>query len=168
MRLYFDISTMRLCLFSIHIIPILHTQSFRRHGAALINKNIQLNMDSFREESAFNKNAAFEINGHHTEILLHKFQNRFLLFITQYGKLNNIFSVSNDVAVSGFAQEDSFNITHKFGMTSDEIECSIKYLMNNIRLAGFDNRMEVVFCLGLKEYNGKILRAITEAVNMLV
>lgn len=120
------------------------------------------------EEKAFHRNAAFDIEGHHTEILLHKFQNRYLLFVTQYEKINNIFTVSNDVAVSGFAQDDSFTIKHKFGATTDEIECGINAILKNVRLPGFDKQMEVVFCLGLKKYNFKVLQAISAALNTLV
>lgn len=118
-------------------------------------------------QKAFAHSEAYNIDGVHTEIVLHKFTNRYLLIVTQYEKLNNIFVACNDTAVSGVVRNRSLNIKHQFGMTTDEIECGIQFLLTNIQLPNFDKDMEVVVCLGLKEYNGKILRQITSVLNRL-
>lgn len=118
-------------------------------------------------QKAFAHSEAYNIDGVHTEIVLHKFTNRYLLIVTQYEKLNNIFVACNDTAISGVVRNRSLNIKHQFGMTTDEIECGIQFLLTNIQLPNFDKDMEVVVCLGLKEYNGKILRQITSVLNRL-
>lgn len=116
----------------------------------------------------FAHSEAYEINGIHTEFLLHKFTNRYLLIITQYEKLNNIFIACNDIALSGVLNSSrSLNVNHQFGLTTDEIESGIRFLLNNIQLPNFDKDMEVVVCLGLKEYNGKILKQILSILNRL-
>lgn len=122
---------------------------------------------SSKVQKPFLHSQAFEINGIHTEILLHKFTNRYLLIITQYEKINNVFTVSNDIALSGIIKNRSLNIKHQFGMTIDEIECGIQCILNNIQLSGFDKDMECIVCLGLKEYNGSILKQVTTALNSL-
>lgn len=110
---------------------------------------------------------AYEINGFHTEIVLHKFVNRYLLIITQYEKLNNIFTAFNDFSVTGTMKNQSLDIKHQFGMTNDEIECGIRFLLSNIQTPMLKNDVEVVICLGLKEYNGKILKQLADVVNQL-
>lgn len=118
-------------------------------------------------QKAFSHSEAYNIDGIHTEIVLHKFTNRYLLIVTQYEKLNNVFVACNDTAVSGVIRNRSLNIKHQFGMTTDEIECGIQFLLTNMQLPNFDKDMEVVVCLGLKEYNGKILKQITSVLNRL-
>lgn len=117
--------------------------------------------------SPFAHSEAYEINGVHTEILLHKFTNRYLLIITQYEKLNNIFIACNDIALSGVVNSRALSVNHQFGLDTDEIESGIRFLLNNIQLPDFDKDMEVVVCLGLKEYNGKILKQILSILNRL-
>lgn len=90
-----------------------------------------------------------------------------MLVITQYEKLNNVFVACNDTAVSGVVTNRFVNVTNKFGMTTDEIECGIRFLLTNIDLPNFDKDMEVVVCLGLKEYNGKILKQLLSIINQL-
>lgn len=124
-------------------------------------------MSGTAAQKPFDHSEAYEINGIHTEFLLHKFTNRYLLIITQYEKLNNIFIACNDVALSGIVNSRSLNVKHQFGLTTDEIESGIRFLLNNIQLPGFDKDMEVVVCLGLKEYNGKILKQILKVLNGL-
>lgn len=124
-------------------------------------------MSSITSQKPFAHNEAYSINGVHTEILLHKFTNRYLLIITQYEKLNNVFTAYNEVALSGVVRDRQLNIKHQFGMTTDEIECGIRFLLTNMQLPNFDKDMEVVVCLGLKEYNGKILKQITSILSKL-
>lgn len=124
-------------------------------------------MSSATAQKAFAYSEAYEINGVHTEILLHKFTNRYLLIITQYEKLNNVFTTCNDVALSGVVKSRSLSIKHQFGMTTDEIESGIRFLLTNIQRPDFDKDLEVVVCLGLKKYNGKILKQIVNIVNQL-
>lgn len=124
-------------------------------------------MSSITSPKPFAHSEAYSINGVHTEILLHKFTNRYLLIITQYEKFNNVFTACNEVALSGVVRNRQLNIKHQFGMTTDEIECGIRFLLTNIQLSDFDKDMEVVVCLGLKEYNGKILKQITSILGQL-
>lgn len=124
-------------------------------------------MNSAASQTPFAYSEAYKINGVHTEIILHKFANKYMLIITQYEKLNNIFTACNDVAVSGVTKDGYVNVKNKFGMTTDEIECGIRFLLTNIELPNFDKDMEVVVCLGLKEYNGKILKQIGSVLNRL-
>lgn len=124
-------------------------------------------MCKFVAQKPFAHSEAYEIDGIHTEILLHKFTNQYLLVITQYEKLNNVFIACNDIALSGIVNSRSLTVKHQFGLDTDEIECSIRYLLNNIQLPNFDKDMDVVVCLGLKEYNGKILKQISSVLNGL-
>lgn len=124
-------------------------------------------MSVTESKKAFAHSEAYSINGTHTEILLHKFTNKYLLIVTQYEKLNNVFVACNDIALSGIVQNRSINVKHQFGMTNDEIECGIRFLVTNLQLPNFDRDMDIVVCLGLKEYNGKILKQVVSVLNRL-
>lgn len=116
---------------------------------------------------AFDYIEAHDINGVHTEILLHKFANKYLLIITQYEKLNNVFVACNDIVFSGLMENRSLHLKHQFGMTTDEIECGIRYLLAKINLKTFKNEFDVIICLGLKKYNAAILKLIEGILNKL-
>lgn len=124
-------------------------------------------MTDISKPSLFTFSEAYEINGVHTEIVLHKFTNRHLLIVTQYGKLNNVFTACNDVSIAGVVRNQSLDIKHQFGMTTDEIECGIRFLLSNVQTPHFIKDREVVICLGLKEYNGNTLKQIAGALNRL-
>lgn len=116
---------------------------------------------------AFNYTEAYEINGIHTEIVFHTFANKHLLIITQYEKLNNLFVACNDVAFSGNMHSGSLDVKHQFGAATDEIECGVRFLLKRINPPGFNQSFNVVVCLGLKEYNGPVLRALEGILNKL-
>ncbi|XP_031638591.1 uncharacterized protein LOC116350794 [Contarinia nasturtii] len=118
-------------------------------------------------QKPFAHSEAYKINGIHTEILLHKFTNKYLLIITQYEKVNNVFIACNDVALTGIVQNRSLNVKHQFGVITDEVECGVRFFLTNMQLPNFDKDMDVVVCLGLKEYNGTILRQIASVLSRL-
>lgn len=126
-------------------------------------------MTEILNQKPFAFSEAYEINGTHTEIILHKFVNKYFLIVTQYEKLNNVFSAAKDFSVSGDVRDQSFEIKHNFGMTSDDIECGIRFLLTNIQSPHFrfDSNMNVSVCLGLKEYNSKFLKQIISVINRL-
>lgn len=107
--------------------------------------------------SAFDYAEAHKVNGIHTEIVLHRFANKHLLFITQFERLNNILVACNELAFNGIMRSNSLNVKHLFGTTSDEIECGIKFLLSNTTL-DLNKDTDVVICLGLKEYGPKVLK----------
>lgn len=124
-------------------------------------------MAEVSKQNSFAFSEAYEINGVHTEIVLHKFSNRHLLIVTQYEKLNNIFIACNDISIAGVVKNQSLDIRHQFGMTTDEIECSIRFLLSNIQSPHINKDIEIIVCLGLKEYNGKFLKQIASVLNRL-
>lgn len=118
--------------------------------------------------NAFDVSEAYIINGIHTEILWHKFANKCLLFITQYEKLNNVYVASKDMAFSGVLINHSLTIKHLFGTSSDEIDCGVRYLLSKSKLVPtIQNDLEIVVCLGLKEYNPAIVKQITGALDTI-
>lgn len=107
--------------------------------------------------SAFDYAEAHKVNGLHTEIVLHRFANKYLLFITQFERLNNILVACNELSLNGIVRNNSLNVKHLFGTTNDEIECGVKFLLNKTSL-DLNNDVDIVICLGLKEYGPKILK----------
>lgn len=111
-------------------------------------------------QSAFNKVTACTINSIHTDFVCHKFANKHLILVTQYEKIGNIFVASNEIAFSGIINSQSLCVNHKFGKTTDEIECAIQYLLSNLQLGSGGKDLDIVICLTLKEYSRAILTEI--------
>lgn len=107
--------------------------------------------------SAFDYAEAHKVNGVHTEIVLHRFANKYLLFITQFERVNNILVACNEFTFNGIIKNSMLNVKYLFGTTSDEIECGIKFLLNKTTLE-LTKDVDVVICLGLKEYGPKVLK----------
>lgn len=82
-----------------------------------------------------------------------------MLIITQYQKIGNIFSACNDIAFTGDVSNQCLDVKHRFGKTSDEIECGIRYLLTNLRLD-----KNVVICLSLKENSRAVMNEILKVL----
>lgn len=104
------------------------------------------------QNQAFHTITASVINGIHTDFVFHKFANKYFIIVTQYEKISNIFVASNDIALTGVISRQSLSVQHKFGKTSDEIECALQFLLTNLKL-----NLDVVISLTLKEYNRSVL-----------
>lgn len=119
---------------------------------------------------AFDYAAAFDIAGYHTEIVLHKFEERYFVAVSQYGKITNIYLSSNTQGVTGYVEptQDTY-VQHKFGSAEDETEFAIKFVSDKIKLPGFDYKtMEMVFSLGLKEFTQPVMKGVVAAINSMV
>ena len=112
----------------------------------------------------FNCISGFEINNIHTDVVFHKFANIYMLIVSQYEKINNVFVVSNEIAFNGVIRNQCMNVKHKFGKTTDEIECVIRFLISRLSI---DTNVDVVICLGLKEYNRDVVKALESALTMI-
>ncbi|CRK98979.1 CLUMA_CG012201, isoform A [Clunio marinus] len=101
-------------------------------------------------EKGFEFIEAHSINGIQTEFVVHKFMNKILLIITQFGKIGNFYSVNNQVFsddnMISASNTKIFNIKHLFGPESIETEGAIRYLMNFIA----SERQEILVCFAVK------------------
>lgn len=93
------------------------------------------------------------ILGFPTDIMCHKFQNRTLLIVTQFGKIGNIFTATNSQFNGGILnnRQRVHEITPRFGGVTDENEGAVRYLMNFFKI---DN---LVISLALKKINKDVL-----------
>lgn len=114
------------------------------------------------EQKAFDTITACTINGIHTDIVLHKFVNKYMIIVTQFEKISNVFVSCNDIAFTGIVSNQCFNVKHRFGKTSDDLECGIKYLLTNLQMD-----KDVVICLALKEYTRAIINEVLKALQSM-
>lgn len=119
-------------------------------------------------QKAFDFTEAFEINQIPTEFVCHKFANKIFCIITQFGKINNLYSVKNQVFTDesmplATRNTQIFDIQQKFGAPSIEIEGAIRYLMNFI-----SQPMEIIICLGLKQPEEISREVLTEIKDVLI
>lgn len=119
--------------------------------------------ETANKQPAFAAIIAKEINGVHTDFVFHKFANKYFIIVTQYEKISNVFVASNENVVTGIVSKRSFNVQHKFGKTTDEIECAIQYLATSLQLD-----MDAVITLSLKECNRTIVNEIKGVLENLM
>ncbi|XP_037814787.1 uncharacterized protein LOC119605637 [Lucilia sericata] len=135
---------------------------------------------SNENKCGFSKQFATSINGQQTEFVFQPFANKWFLLITQYGKVPNLYSVKFDLqrnegvpaAIQGPVEHPQFHmsvpitITCNFGADKDEIRSGIQYLVNKSKL----NRCptEFVIGLGLKEMDGKNLKAVAQVLDEII
>lgn len=114
------------------------------------------------DQKAFDTITVRTINGIHTSIVVHEFINKYMIIVTQYEKISNVFVACNDIAFTGLVSSQSLNVKHRFGKTSDEIECGINYLLSNLKF-----NKEIVICMALKEYNRAIITKVQQVLQSL-
>ncbi|KAL7742361.1 hypothetical protein ACLKA6_018997 [Drosophila palustris] len=117
-----------------------------------------------------------DINGIHTEFVFHAFDNKWMLLITQLGKLPALYNVQFDVKrdhrvipglhgpVDNPDNHVSVSVTMNcsMGHDSDEIRGGIQFLVNKTGLNKCPT--ELVIGLGLKELDTPALRAIAKVL----
>lgn len=104
------------------------------------------------------------LNGEHTDILCHRFANKLCIFITQYGRISNIFVVRPNVQDGGEMVRNEYKeIVHQFGTDTDEIQSAVRHLVDKVPLLN-DCNVDVVINCGLKEINRSVLCSLVETL----
>lgn len=111
----------------------------------------------------FDKIFSTDIEGTPTDIVYHRFANKICLFITQYEKINNLYTVSVEnvlnPASGPMGQKSDIEITHCFGKDTDEYTSGIRYLVERVP-ALVNGAESLVINFGLKEVNRKVLQSL--------
>lgn len=120
---------------------------------------------------------AIEVDGVKTDIALHQFVNKIVLFITQYERISNVYLVQPNTLPGGGgggggSGSGSFENVHRaiecrFGTDTDEITSAIRYLVNAIPPLN-EARMEVMITLGLREVTRDALRQVERKLRELM
>lgn len=114
---------------------------------------------SIDESSKVNRFAAL-IGANHTEIVLINFPNYINLFITQFGKIGNLYQVKVDQPENpiGIA-EPVFTVTTLLGGENSKAEVAVRYLTEQLRL-----QKPMLVSLSLKDYRKPTVDAIFNAI----
>lgn len=133
-----------------------------------------------KSESGFKKQFALDINGTSTEFVFHNFDNKWMLLVTQLGKLPALYSVTFDVKRDNrvipilhgpIDNPDNHvsvpvTITCCLGADSDEMRGGIQFLINKTALNTCPT--ELLIGLGLKKLESADLRAIAQVLQQTV
>lgn len=131
-------------------------------------------------ESGFKKQFALDINGTSTEFVFHNFDNKWMLLVTQLGKLPALYSVTFDVKrdnrvipilhgpIDNPDNHVSVPVTISccMGADSDEMRGGIQFLVNKTALNTCPT--ELLIGLGLKKLESADLRAIAQVLQQSV
>lgn len=133
-----------------------------------------------KSEAGFKKQFSLDINGTRTEFVFHNFDNKWMLLVTQLGKLPALYSVTFDVkrdnrvipVLHGPVNNPDnhvsvpVTITCCLGADSDEMRGGIQFLINKTALNTCPT--ELLIGLGLKQMKSEDLRAIAEVLKQAV
>lgn len=115
---------------------------------------------SIDQSSKVNRFAAI-IGENHTEFLLTNFPNYLNLFITQFGKLGNLYQVKVDQAENTIGvAEPVFSVTTLLGGENIEAEVAVRYLTEKLKV-----HKPLLVSLSLKDYKKPTVDAIVSALN---
>lgn len=116
-----------------------------------------LSVDTFPKVNRF----AALIGANHTEFVLTNFPNYLNLFITQFGKIGNIYQVKVDQPEQGVSVSDPvFTITTLLGGENIEAEVAIRYLSEKLKI-----HKPLIVSLSLKDYKKPTVDAVISAIN---
>lgn len=114
---------------------------------------------SIDESSKVNRFAAL-IGPNHTEFLLTNFPNYLNLFITQFGKIGNLYQVKVDQPVNPLSiLEPAFTVKSLLGEENIEAEVAVRYLTEKLKIY-----KPLLICLSLKDYKKHTVDAIINAI----
>ncbi|KAH8409358.1 hypothetical protein KR222_001560 [Zaprionus bogoriensis] len=133
-----------------------------------------------KSETGFKKQFAVDINGTSTEFVFHNFDNKWMLLVTQLGKMPALYSVTFDVKrdnrvipvlhgpVDNPEQHVSVPVTISccLGADTDEMRGGIQFLVNKTALHTCPT--ELLIGLGLKQLQSADLRAIAQVLQQAV
>lgn len=114
---------------------------------------------SIEESSKVNRFAAI-IGANHTEFLLTNFPNYLNVFITQFGKIGNLYQVKVDQPENALSIADPvFTVTTLLGGENIESEVAVRYLTEKLKI-----NKPLLVSLSLKDYKKTTVDAIINAI----
>ncbi|XP_059617431.1 uncharacterized protein LOC132262247 [Phlebotomus argentipes] len=117
--------------------------------------------------SAYDTVHKYSVGEVDTEFVVHKFSSKLFVVVTQFGKINNIFTISSERSFENdlFAKYNKqLKIQGKFGNDTDEVQAALRRIFTEVDVKG----LEIVVSLGLKEINRDILVEVTEILKEIV
>ncbi|EDW77708.1 uncharacterized protein Dwil_GK24410 [Drosophila willistoni] len=133
--------------------------------------------ESKSNETGFDKQFAADVNGIKTEFVFHRFANKWLLLITQLGKIPGVYRIRFDIKINervvGPIDNPEFHVSVPLtmncclGLDSDETRSGIQFLVNRTALNKCPND-EFVIGLGINQIDGVNLRAIAKILDEVI
>ncbi|GAB0093289.1 hypothetical protein DMENIID0001_083710 [Sergentomyia squamirostris] len=117
--------------------------------------------------SGFDTVQKYKVGGVDTDFVVHKFSNKILFVITQFGKITNIFTVCNERNYEDeifMKYNKQLKIQNKFGKDTDEVQAALRRIFTQVDSKGLD----VVVSLSLQEVNKQILEEIVEILQQIL
>nr|CAH7764372.1 unnamed protein product [Callosobruchus chinensis] len=119
----------------------------------LVSSFNTLSVDGFPSKV---KNFAAVIDGHHTEFIVAQFPNSVNLFVTQFGKIGNLYHVKVDQPENGISIADPvYTINTLLGGENIAAEVAVRYLAEKLKI-----RKSLVVSLSLKSFDKETVNTV--------
>uniref|UniRef100_A0A1B0CRX2 Uncharacterized protein n=1 Tax=Lutzomyia longipalpis TaxID=7200 RepID=A0A1B0CRX2_LUTLO len=118
--------------------------------------------------SGFDAVQKYVIGGVDTDFVVHKFNEKLFVLITQFGKITNILTVSNerDFESDLFQKYNKhLNVQNKFGKDEDEVQAAVRRIFTQVECKGIQS---YVVSLGIREINKDSLGEIVEVLKQIL
>lgn len=121
----------------------------------------QISLVNLNSESPLSvDNFAAVIAGQHTEVIICYFSNNTSYFITQFGKIGNIYAVETEEVQNGIlANERVYNLRTLLGGDNTEIEAGVRFIAGQL-----DVKQPLTISLTLKSYSPEHLKLILKCI----
>lgn len=116
--------------------------------------------------AAFHSISAVQLDGVHTDIVLHRFADKICLLISQFERIGNVFVAHANKLHNGSVKTFK-TIEHRFGTDTDEIQSSIRHLVTAVPALN-DAAVDIVVTLSLRRFDRQTVRQLAVALNDLM
>ncbi|XP_018787021.1 PREDICTED: uncharacterized protein LOC108967851 [Bactrocera latifrons] len=129
---------------------------------------------AMREQLGFQSQFNCKIKEHLTKFVVHRFTNKCVILVTQYGGIPNVYLVQFDASDERDKRISPLNISELhtsvpvtmkclLGVDQMEVRAGIQFLINRTKLS--QCKTEILITLGLRETNGDILKEIADILD---
>lgn len=116
--------------------------------------------------SPFQSITAIELDGVHTDIVLHRFADKICLLVTQFERISSVFVVHANTLHNGTVKTFK-EIEHRFGTDTDEIQSAIRNLVTATPQLN-DAPVDIVVTLSLRKIDGRTVKQLEGALRELM
>ncbi|XP_011199626.1 uncharacterized protein LOC105223575 [Bactrocera dorsalis] len=129
---------------------------------------------TIKEQLGFQSQFNCKVKEHLTKFVVHRFINKCVILVTQYGGIPNLYLVQFDANDERDKRISPLNISELhtsvpvtmkclLGVDQMEVRAGIQFLINRTKLS--QCKTEILITLGLRETNGDVLKEIADIID---
>lgn len=138
----------------------------------LVDTSVPSSLDATSASNAsataapFHSITAIDLDGIHTDIVLHRFADKIVLLVTQFARISNVFVAHANTMHNGIVKTFR-DIEHRFGTDTDEIQSAIGHLVTAVPALN-DAPVDIVVTLSMRTIDRSAVKRLVEALSEIM